>query len=44
LPSATTTRTFGSASTSASRCGWQRTISSGVGLFCGGAQRTAIEM
>ena len=44
LPSATTTRTRGSAAISASRCGRQRAISSGVGLLSGGAQRTAAAM
>ena len=44
MPSATTTRMRGSASISASRCGRQLAISSGVGLLSGGAHRTAAAM
>jgi hypothetical protein len=43
-PSATITRTRGIALISASRCGRQLAISSGVGLLSGGAQRTAAAM
>src|SRR2546428_6590419 len=43
-PSATTTLKFGRSIASRSRYGWHRANSARVGLFAGGAQRTAAPM
>src|SRR3989442_3051505 len=43
-PSATTTRKFGRSIASRSRYGWHRANSARVGLFPGGAHRTAATM
>ena len=42
-PRQTTARSRGSAAMRATRNGRQVAISAGVGLFCGGTQRTALE-